>query len=193
MYPLKLFKSELWKLSLICFKWRHLNCIALRTAAKSFLSDWSTKDRILVMLKTSSKKHIWSNVFELSIWLHNPIRTALGSFVMMSSNDSMMIGYLSCVLLQATPWESQHVTVALTTLSVLTPYAVWISFEIYLFLVLKWNAFHRPNNKESFVLSQGNSSRMCLKHNARQWFLQFMYIACGALFHIHLCKPFTFP
>ena len=145
------------------------------------------------MLKTSSKKHIWSNVSELSIWLRNPISSALGSFVMMSSNDSMMIGYLSRVLLQAAPWESQRVTVALITLSLLTPYAVWISFKIYLFLVLKWNAFNRPNNKESIVSSQGNSSCMCLKHNARRWFLQFMYIACGAWFRIRLCKPFTFP
>ena len=60
------------------------------------------------MLKTTSKKH-------------NPISSALGSFVMMSFNDLMMIGYLSCVLLPAAPWESQHVTVALMTLSVLTP------------------------------------------------------------------------
>ena len=147
----------------------------------------------MVMLKTSSKKHIWNNVSELSIWSCNPASSALGSFVMMSSNNSMMIGYLSRVLLQAAPWESQRVTVVLITWSVLSLYAVWISFKIYLFLVLKWNAFHRPNSKESIVSSQGNLSRMCLKHNARRWFLQFMYIACGAWFRIHLCKPFTFP
>ena len=160
MYPLKLFKSELSELSLICFNWRHVHCIALQAAAKSSLSEWSIKDRILVMLKTT-KKHIWSNVSELSIWLHKPISSVLRSFVMMSSNDLMMIGYLSCVLLQAAPWENQCVTVALITLSVLTSYAVWISFEIYLFLVLKWRAFHRPNNKELIVSSQGNSSRTC--------------------------------
>ena len=147
------------------------------------------------MLKTS-KKHIWSNVSEVSIWLRNPISSTLGSFVIMSPIDSKMILYLSCVLLQAAPWESQLVTVALIKLSVLTPYTVWISFKMYLFLVLKWNAFRRPNNKESIISNQVNSSRICLKYNARRWFLHLMHIvriACGTWFGIRLYKPFTFP
>ena len=146
MYTLKLFRSELWELSVICFNWRHVNCIPCKQQQNLFYQ---------------------TEVLRIEYWLCSK-SSAMESFVMMSSSDSMVIGYLSCVLLQAAPWESQHITVALITLSVLTPYTIWISFKIYLFLVLKWNAFHRPNNKESIVSCQGNSSRMCLKHNTRR-------------------------
>ena len=170
----QLFKRELSGLSLICFNWRHVNCIALRTAAKSFLSDWCIKDRILVMLKLSSKKHIWSNVSELSIWSRNPISSAFGIFcydvIQWFDNDRISF---SCSFTSCTMRKPTCNIVALITLSVLSPYVVWVSFKIYLFLVLKWNAFQRPNNKESIVSSQGNSSRMCLKQMPGDGFCNF--------------------
>ena len=118
---LKLLKCKLSILSRISCNWLHVSCMALWMALKSLQSDWSTSDKMFVIHKTSSRKQIWSTVCGLSMWSRIPISSAFGSFEIISSSDSIIIGYLSLVLLQATPWESQRVTAALTMAKVLTP------------------------------------------------------------------------
>ena len=76
-----------------------------------------------------------------AFWSRNPISSALGSLVMMSSNDATMIAYLLVFFYKNAPWENQHVTIALIALTALIPYAVWILFKIYLILVTKMACF----------------------------------------------------
>ena len=181
------YSSKLFKVSLQLFKllnkgqflsfrilinWFTVDWVALRIAANSLWSYCKKSDKISVMVTTSSKKRICCKVSTCISRLLTPINSALGSLKIISSKERFYNNNIA-------------LSTSLTSCSMRQPWCngsrKQLEFHLkYLFLLLKWKAFHSPSSNVSIVSNHGKTLRKCLKQSARRWLRQFMYIECDA-------------